>query len=89
MLGLMVLFAPPLELEELSRLNRDILKVTPGVRPVWAAANDQKRVMTPSEAIKAGATALVIGRPITNPPKEIGTSVEAVRRIFDEISSAL
>jgi len=39
--------------------------VTPGVRPSWAAAGDQKRVMTPTEAINAGADWLVIGRPIT------------------------
>ena len=39
--------------------------VTPGVRPEWAAANDQKRVMTPSQALAEGADYLVIGRPIT------------------------
>lgn len=39
--------------------------VTPGVRPIWAAAGDQKRVMTPAEAVKAGSDWLVIGRPIT------------------------
>lgn len=39
--------------------------VTPGVRPDWAAANDQKRIMTPEQAMEAGADYLVIGRPIT------------------------
>ena len=39
--------------------------VTPGVRPVWADTGDQKRVMTPTEAVQAGADWLVIGRPIT------------------------
>lgn len=63
--------------------------VTPGVRPKWASTDDQKRVMTPAEAIEAGATALVIGRPITSPPEEIGGPVEAVQRIAEEITSAL
>jgi orotidine-5'-phosphate decarboxylase len=39
--------------------------VIPGIRPAWAAANDQKRVLTPAEAIAKGADCLVIGRPIT------------------------
>jgi orotidine-5'-phosphate decarboxylase len=43
----------------------DFLVVTPGIRPVWAAAQDQKRIMTPAEAILKGADYLVIGRPIT------------------------
>jgi orotidine-5'-phosphate decarboxylase len=45
--------------------------------------------MTPAEAIKAGATALVIGRPITKPPTEIGTPIDAVRRIIDELELAV
>lgn len=64
-----------------------ILKVTPGVRPIWAATDDQKRVTTPSEAIEAGATALVVGRPITNPSSEVGTPVDAAKRILEEIAS--
>lgn len=42
--------------------------ITPGVRPTWAAANDQKRFTTPNEALKNGADYLVIGRPITADP---------------------
>jgi orotidine-5'-phosphate decarboxylase len=41
------------------------LLVTPGIRPDWAATNDQQRIMTPDQAIKNGASYLVIGRPIT------------------------
>ena len=39
--------------------------ITPGVRPDWAATNDQKRIMTPEQAVAEGADYLVIGRPIT------------------------
>ena len=67
----------------------DLMKITPGVRPAWAAAGDQKRVMTPAEAIKAGATALVIGRPITKPPAEIGSPVDAAKKIAEEIAALL
>lgn len=59
----------------------DFILMVPGIRPSWAAANDQKRVMTPREALQAGATYLVIGRPITaaeNP-------AEAARRIAEEL----
>ncbi len=43
----------------------DFLLVCPGVRPTWAAKGDQKRSLTPTQAIQAGADYLVIGRPIT------------------------
>ena len=56
----------PLEVNAIrTSLGNDLRIVTPGVRPTWAAAGDQKRVMTPSEAVNAGSDWLVIGRPIT------------------------
>ncbi|MFL6541649.1 MAG: orotidine 5'-phosphate decarboxylase / HUMPS family protein, partial [Chthoniobacterales bacterium] len=58
--------------------------VVPGVRPAWWGADDQKRVMTPREAIDRGADYIVIGRPITahsNPR-------EALTRIVDELYEA-
>jgi len=48
-----------------SNNNKNFCFVTPGVRPTWAAVGDQSRVMTPKQAIAAGANYLVIGRPIT------------------------
>ena len=49
----------------------------PGIRPSWAGAGDQKRVMSPAEAVSAGADYLVIGRPITAQPDPL----KAARRI--------
>jgi orotidine-5'-phosphate decarboxylase len=48
-----------------SACGPDFLLVCPGVRPDWAAQGDQQRVLTPAEALAAGADYLVIGRPIT------------------------
>jgi orotidine-5'-phosphate decarboxylase len=57
----------------------DFLVVTPGVRPFWAAKNDQARAATPGAAIAAGATHIVCGRPITaaNDPREAALKVIA------------
>jgi orotidine-5'-phosphate decarboxylase len=46
-------------------LGPDMMLVTPGIRPAGAALADQKRVMTPAEAIRAGSDYLVVGRPVT------------------------
>lgn len=59
--------------------------VTPGIRPAGVAVGDQKRVMTPAEAIKAGATRLVIGRPIT----EAADPKAAADAVVQEIAAAL
>ena len=55
--------------------------VTPGVRPAGAAVGDQARVLTPAAAIQAGATRLVVGRPIT----EASNPAQAAREILAEI----
>ncbi len=72
----------PREIEVLRReFGRDLIIVTPGIRPVWAAAQDQKRVMTPAEAVAKGADYLVIGRPITGAP----SPNEAFLRVVEEL----
>ena len=45
--------------------GKDFLVVTPGVRPDWSAKNDQARAATPADALRAGASHIVCGRPIT------------------------
>jgi orotidine-5'-phosphate decarboxylase len=61
--------------------------VTPNIKPSWMPATDQSvdRSCTPQEAILGGATKLVIGRAITKPPSEIGSPIEAAKRILAEI----
>ncbi len=63
----------------------DFLLVTPGVRPDWAGVGDQKRVMSPGQAMREGADYLVIGRPITEAPDPVA----AATRINSEIEAAL
>lgn len=66
------------------RLGPDLAIATPGIRPAGSEAADQERVVTPSEAIAAGVTYLVVGRPITASANPAG----AARAILDEIASA-
>lgn len=76
----------PKEAQQLREIcGNDFLLVCPGVRPSWSEAKDQQRVMTPGQAIKAGANYLVIGRPITRS----GNPAEAWDRICEEISGVL
>lgn len=67
-----------------SNLGAEMDLVVPGVRPDWAGADDQKRIMTPSDAIRAGADFLVIGRPIT----QSADPAAAAQRIIAEIAAA-
>jgi len=64
-------------------IGDDFLLVTPGIRPITAATGDQKRVMTPADAIREGSDYLVIGRPITQSPDPL----RALEAIIREIST--
>lgn len=81
--GLRGLVCSPLEIAPLrAALPRDIALVTPGIRPRDAKADDQTRVMTPAEAARAGASYLVVGRPIFKAPDPAATA----RAILAEIA---
>ena len=70
------------ELSNLADIN--LIKIVPGIRPRWyakPASDDQRRIVTPAEAIAAGANLLVIGRPILT----AADPLEAVERTLEEI----
>lgn len=83
--GLNGLVCSPLEIEPLrAKLGGDIALVCPGIRPLGSDANEQKRIMTPSLAAKAGASYIVVGRPILKAPDP----AKAARDILTELAKA-
>ena len=75
----------PLEVTAIrGQCARSFCLVTPGVRPAASAMDDQKRVMTPAAAMQAGATYLVVGRPITAAPDPLAS----LRAIQEEVAGA-
>ena len=82
--GLRGLVCSPLELAPLRAvLPADVALVTPGIRPRGADAGDQTRIMTPGEAAGAGATHIVVGRPIFKAPDPVA----AARAILAELAA--
>jgi orotidine-5'-phosphate decarboxylase len=80
--GMHGVVASPQEIKLLRRAVRgDFVILTPGVRPAWADKDDQKRVMTPAEAVKAGADYIVVGRPVL----KARDRKAAVEKILEEI----
>jgi orotidine-5'-phosphate decarboxylase len=81
--GLRGLVCSPLEIAPLRAvLPPDVALVTPGIRPRGADAGDQTRIMTPGEAARAGATHIVVGRPIFKAPDPVA----AAKAILAELS---
>ncbi|HET8797390.1 MAG TPA: orotidine-5'-phosphate decarboxylase [Thermoanaerobaculia bacterium] len=77
--GLRGVVASPHEIRAIREAcGRDFVILTPGIRPAGSAAGDQKRTMTPREAVLAGADLIVVGRPITEAPDRRGTALRVL-----------
>ncbi|MGY8992721.1 MAG: orotidine-5'-phosphate decarboxylase [Rhodospirillales bacterium] len=82
--GLDGVVCSPYEIADLrAACGPDFKLVVPGIRPTWAAAGDQKRIMTPVDAVALGADHLVIGRPIT----AAAEPADAARTIVAELAA--
>ncbi len=68
-------------------LGKGPMLVTPGIRPAGAAAGDQHRILTPTEAIEAGSSFLVVGRPVTQAADPVGAVAQINREIRDALTS--
>ena len=80
--GLDGIVCSPLEITAVRKAcGPDFKLMVPGIRPAWSDVNDQKRITTPSDAIKLGADYLVIGRPIT----EAESPIKAAQKIAEEL----
>ena len=85
-IGIAGLILSPQELVAMrARVGTSLKLITPGVRPAGAALGDQKRIATPGAAIRDGADALVVGRPVT----EAKDPAQAARAIVAEIAAAV
>lgn len=83
--GLKGLVCSPLEIDGLrSILPEDTVLVTPGIRPSGSSADEQKRIMTPADAARAGSDFIVVGRPIL----KAENPAFAVSKILEEIANA-
>jgi orotidine-5'-phosphate decarboxylase len=84
--GLDGVVASPREIVMLRQaMGKDFVILTPGIRPSDSPSDDQKRFMTPGQAIAAGADYLVVGRPVTGAKNP----AESARRIIEEMSDVI
>lgn len=84
--GLDGVVASAVEVENIKKeLGKEFKVLCPGIRPKWSLKDDQKRIATPSEAIKRGADYIVLGRAVTKAQNRI----EAMKMIYKEIEEEL
>lgn len=76
------------EAKQIKELTKNLLVITPGIRPDGSPEDDQKRKVTPAQAIEAGADYLVLGRPITQPELYLSPRA-AAEAILHEMQEAL
>ena len=88
--GARAIVCSPFEVKAIrDRVGKDVSIITPGVRPQGADLGDQSRVMTPPDAIAAGSTYLVIGRPITSLYAQgLDAMKSKAREILDDTTSS-
>lgn len=83
--GLDGVVASPQEIEAIrSHCGGNFLIVTPGIRPSWTASDDQKRTLTPKEALRKGADYLVVGRAILSHPDPLHALDLIIKELGDE-----
>lgn len=84
--GLDGVVASPKELKAIKKeLGDDFIVLTPGIRPLWASKDDQKRITTPKQALDDGADYIVLGRAVTKAQDKI----EAIEKIYKEIEGKI
>lgn len=80
--GLDGVVASPLEVRKIKeQCGRDFLTIVPGIRPSWSVAGDQRRILTPRQALEQGADYLVIGRPVL----QAADPIQAIDKILQEM----
>jgi len=84
--GLDGVVASPHEIAMLRKeLGRDFVILTPGIRPADSSSDDQKRFLTPAQAVKTGADYLVVGRPITAAKDPAAAAIKIIKEIEDAL----
>lgn len=86
-IGLDGIICSPQEIDLVRKVDsaKKLKIMTPGIRPAWSEVQDQKRTLTPREAIEKGVDFIVVGRPILKPKLPLKSPEEAVQKLWKEI----